>query len=140
MMEYTVLNCSNTSDLNHKVKEMIKNGWIPVGSHVVTVRHIQNKYAGSQHMSTITDSVEYTQTMVKENEDSKMKLVIDSESVDIYIDNGENEEPTHIVYWRIEEIEEDANVALSVANAIHLFYTDKKELLKLIGLNNVNFD
>ena len=36
----------------------------------------------------------------------KLKLAIDSESVNIYIDNGDEQEPTHVCYWHIEEWEE----------------------------------
>jgi len=61
-----------------------------------------------------------------------LKLSIDSESVNIYIDNGDEREPTHIVYWHLDEIEEDASVAISMAYAIHLFYADREELFKRI--------
>lgn len=63
----------------------------------------------------------------------KLRLTIDQESVNIYIDNGEDREPTHIVYWHLDEVEEDANVAISIANAIHLFHTDREELFKSIS-------
>ena len=63
-----------------------------------------------------------------------LKLSIDSESVNIYIDNGDEREPTHIVYWHLDEVEEDANVAISIANAIHLYYTDREELFKRISI------
>jgi len=62
-----------------------------------------------------------------------MNISIDAESVNIYVDNGEKNEPTHIAYWHIDEVEEDASVALSIANAINLFYTDKIKLLETLG-------
>lgn len=62
-----------------------------------------------------------------------MNISIDTESVNIYVDNGEKNEPTHIAYWHIDEVEEDASVALSIANAINLFYTDKIKLLETLG-------
>jgi len=61
------------------------------------------------------------------------KLTIDQESVNIYIDNGEDKEPTHICYWHIEEWEEDSSVAISIFNAIQLYYTNPKKLLKLLN-------
>lgn len=68
-----------------------------------------------------------------------LKLAIDNESVNIYIDNGDDEEPIHVVYWHLDEIEEDASVAISIANAIDLFYRDPKELLsRLDFLNKLN--
>jgi hypothetical protein len=65
---------------------------------------------------------------------SNMVLTIDQESVNIFIDNGENKEPTHICYWHIEEWEEDPSIVISIANAIQLFYTNKKELLNKLEL------
>ncbi len=64
-----------------------------------------------------------------------LKLSIDSESVNIYIDNGEDKEPTHVVYWHEDEwIEDSENVTPAIMQAINLFYTDKKELLNRVGL------
>ena len=71
-----------------------------------------------------------------------LKLAIDSESVNIYIDNGEGEEPTHVVYWHLDEVEEDASVAISIANAIDLYHSDTYELFSVLGLihlyDNIN--
>ena len=50
--------------------------------------------------------------------EEKLKLAIDSESVNIYIDNGGEQDPTHVCYWHIEEWEEDSEVAISIFNAI----------------------
>ena len=74
-----------------------------------------------------TNSVDY----IKRNY-SRMKLAIDSESVNIYIDNGENREPSHICYWHIDEVEEDSSVAISMVNAINLFHTNKLELIETL--------
>ncbi len=63
-----------------------------------------------------------------------LKLAIDGESVNIYIDRGEDKEPVHIVYWNIEEVEEDASVAISIANAIDLYHSNPKELFSRLGL------
>lgn len=60
-------------------------------------------------------------------------MSIDQESVNIYIDNGDKKEPTHIVYWHLNEVEEDATVAISIANAIDLFYRNPEELLSRLG-------
>lgn len=63
---------------------------------------------------------------------TKMKLGIDNESVDIYIDNGDTREPSHICYWYLDEVEEDSSVAISIANAINLFHTDKLKLIETL--------
>jgi hypothetical protein len=62
-----------------------------------------------------------------------MKLAIDGESVNIYVDRGDDKEPIHIVYWHLDEVEEDAEVAISMANAVNIFHTDKKLLLEKLG-------
>lgn len=74
-----------------------------------------------------TQGVDY----IKQNI-NRMKLVIDGESVNIYIDNGETKEPTHVCYWHLDEVEEDANVAISIANAIDLFHTNKMKLVETL--------
>lgn len=64
----------------------------------------------------------------------KLSIAIDQESVNIYIDRGETKEPVHICYWHIEEVEEDASVAISMVNAVHLFHTDPQGLINKLGL------
>ncbi len=63
-MEYKILSSNYHGRLVEQVNKYIKDGWIPVGSHVVNEVRRQNRYSGSQHMDTIIE-VEYTQTMVK---------------------------------------------------------------------------
>lgn len=65
-MDYTILYSSSPSGLTQKVKEHIKEGWIPVGGHQVVELHRQNRFSGSQHMDTRIES-EYSQTMIKES-------------------------------------------------------------------------
>lgn len=62
-----------------------------------------------------------------------LKLTIDNESVNIYIDNGDGKEPTHIAYWHADECEEDGTVMCSVATAIQYYYTDPQKLLETLG-------
>jgi len=68
---------------------------------------------------------------------NKLLLKIDQESVNIYINHGEGKEPTEVVYWHIDEVKEDASVALSMANAINLFHTNPAELFKIRGLSDL---
>ena len=66
-----------------------------------------------------------------------LKLAIDSESVNIYIDNGDDQEPTHVVYWHEDEWLEDAeSVVPAIINAINLFYTNPQELLTKLNINH----
>jgi hypothetical protein len=62
-----------------------------------------------------------------------LSISIDQESVNIYVDNGEDKEPLHIVYWHLDEVEEDASVAISIANTIHLYHTNPQELIDKLG-------
>lgn len=64
---------------------------------------------------------------------ANLKLSFDSGSVDIYVDNGEDNEPTSLIYWISDEWTEDNEVILSVFNAIQLYHTDKVKLLELVG-------
>lgn len=53
----------------------------------------------------------------------KMRLVIDKESVGIYIG------PDELVRWDLDEVKEDETIALVMAKAVELFYTNPKKLL-----------
>jgi hypothetical protein len=63
-MEQIVLTAGSASDLNQKVKDMIEQGWTPVGSHKVVEKHHQLRYSGMQHKDTQIQS-EYSQTVKK---------------------------------------------------------------------------
>tara|TARA_B100000963_G_scaffold73638_1_gene61590 strand:- start:252 stop:455 length:204 start_codon:yes stop_codon:yes gene_type:complete len=60
-----------------------------------------------------------------------LKLRIDQESVNIYVDNGENKDQTNICYWHIDEWQEDSKIATSIFNAIQLYYTKPNKLYEL---------
>ena len=64
-MEYKVIVSQTGEDLTRKVTELIKEGWTPVGGHQVVVRHVQNRFRGTQHVDTIND-IEYSQTLTKQ--------------------------------------------------------------------------
>jgi len=66
---------------------------------------------------------------MKEN----LKISIDNESLNIYIDNGEDKDPIHICYWHIDEVKEDENVAILMIKAVDLFYTNPEKLLSTIN-------
>jgi hypothetical protein len=79
-MEYIILIGHSGQDLTKQVSEKIKEGWKPIGSHHVAIRHEQNRFRGNQHVDTIND-LEYSQTMEKIDEAKKLFWddVIDSE-------------------------------------------------------------
>jgi hypothetical protein len=74
MTQYKIVVSHSGEDLSKKVTELIGDGWKPVGSHQVQVKHQQNRFRGQQHVDTLNE-LEYTQTMVKEN--TKIETPID---------------------------------------------------------------
>ena len=64
-MEQKIITSSSASGLNEKIQKMIEEGWKPLGSHQVVVKHSQNRFAGMQHKDTINE-IEYSQTIIKD--------------------------------------------------------------------------
>lgn len=62
----------------------------------------------------------------------KLAIALDEESVNIYIDKGDDVDPIHVVYYHLDEVEEDASVAIPMINAVHLFHTNPQELVDRI--------
>ncbi len=87
-------------------------------------------YEGCQNNSEFDEdfqSVDYIKQHYEE-----MKLAIDDESVNIYIVNGVDKDVTNVCYWHLDEVAEDSDVAISIANAINLFHTDKLKLVETL--------
>lgn len=64
-MDYKILISHTSEDLTNKVKGYIQDGWKPIGSHQVNVRHQQNRFRGDQHIDTLNE-FEYSQTIIRE--------------------------------------------------------------------------
>lgn len=64
-MKYNVLSTHSPETLVRMVEEKIKEGWKPIGGHLVVETHRQNRYRGSEHIDTLIKS-EYSQTIIKE--------------------------------------------------------------------------
>jgi len=65
-----------------------------------------------------------------------LKLAIDSESVNIYIETGG--EPIHLAYWTLDEWIEDAESSVpATINAVHLFHTSQDMLIEKLGLSEI---
>ena len=61
-----------------------------------------------------------------------LRMYIDIESVCIWtIGSPENEKDVVHLYWHKDDFEEDGDSALSMANALHLYYTNPQELITL---------
>lgn len=66
-MEQKIITSSSASGLNSKIKEMMADGWEPIGSHFVVTTHQQPRYRGNQ-LGDVQYEQEYSQTMKKEIE------------------------------------------------------------------------
>jgi hypothetical protein len=64
-MEQKIITSGSAHGLNEKIEKMISEGWKPLGSHQVALKHSQNRFAGMQHRDTIHE-LEYSQTMTKD--------------------------------------------------------------------------
>jgi hypothetical protein len=51
-MEQKIITSSSASGLNAKIKELIEEGWEPIGSHTISVEEEYAQYAGSQYRRT----------------------------------------------------------------------------------------
>lgn len=69
-MEYKIIVSHSGEDLTRKVNEYIQDGWTPMGSHQVQIRHEQNRFRGQQHVDTLND-LEYSQTIIKTENNEK---------------------------------------------------------------------
>ena len=65
-MQQKIITSGSAHGLNEQIKELIGQGWKPLGSHQAVVKHSQNRFAGTQHRDTLNE-LEYSQTMVKQN-------------------------------------------------------------------------
>ena len=65
--EIKIVTARSASDLTNTVNGLLRDGWKAKGSHQVVTTHMQNRYAGSQHMDT-TYKQEYSLTLIRKNE------------------------------------------------------------------------
>ena len=63
-MEQKIITTNSPERLNSKIKEMIDEGWEPIGSHQVVTIHQQPRYRGNQ-LGDVQYTQEYSQTMRK---------------------------------------------------------------------------
>ena len=96
-MEYKIVSGGSPSDLSTKVNERLNDGWKVVGSHQVVIHREQNRFSGQQHMDTL-NSLEYSQTMVKEFKPNVIEVDVafyhpnDNETIKVYDIEGMTQE------------------------------------------------
>jgi len=68
-----------------------------------------------------------------------LKIARDSESINIYVDNGDDQEPTHIVYWHEDEwLEDPETVVPAMLMAMELFYLGEHvKLFTILGMEHL---
>ena len=64
-MEQLILTSQSASGLNTSIKNMVAQGWTPIGPHQVVEVHHQLRYSGMQHKDTVIE-LEYSQTIKKD--------------------------------------------------------------------------
>lgn len=82
-MQYQIVTAANSKQLMIQVNKHIEKGWKPQGNHIVVESHRQNRFSGTMHKDTIIE-LEYSQTMILEDENDENKIVID---VGVYFDD-----------------------------------------------------
>ena len=87
-MDYKIVSSTYPEGLTSKVKELMEDGWKPIGGHSVVETHRQNRYSGSQHMDTII-KIEYTQSLIKE---------VKRETIEVDVAYYEDEDTNEKVY------------------------------------------
>lgn len=111
---------------------------------------IQDYYEHFENLLTLKENVinflklyYYNLNLIIFDKDlNDLKLDIDCESVNIYFDevvvDEVVEEMISICYYHLDEVVEDAEVSLSMVNAVDLYHTDKNTLLKRLGYTLIN--
>jgi len=69
-MDYRIVISHSGENLTDKVTTLISEGWEPLGSHQTSIRHIQNRFRGDQHIDSLYD-IEYSQTLIKRESQTK---------------------------------------------------------------------
>lgn len=69
---------------------------------------------------------------MKGNIYDSLKIDIDNESLHIFLDISEDN-ICSVAYWHIDEVKEDAEVAISMLNAVQLYYENPKKLVKALN-------
>jgi len=69
-MDYRIVVSHSGENLTDKVMVLISEGWEPLGSHQTSIRHIQNRFRGDQHIDSLYD-IEYSQTLIKRESQTK---------------------------------------------------------------------
>ena len=111
-MEYKIVNGGSPSELTTKVNEKLNDGWELVGSHQVVIHREQNRFSGQQHMDTL-NSLEYSQTMVKEFKPNVIEVDImfkhpdDDETIKVYDVEGMREEFEYELHHLLNPNEND---------------------------------
>lgn len=62
-----------------------------------------------------------------------LRLAIDTESVNIYIERGASMDPINLIYYHEDEVKEDSSEAFTIANVIHEFHTNRTMFLRKLG-------
>ena len=119
-MEQKIITSHSAENLNDKLKNLIKEGWRPIGPHQVVETHHQMRFAGMQHRDTMIDR-EYSLSVQREHTPSDgQKLVIDA-----YVEDLEE-----ILKLKTDDVEDIRNLRTATIQFLSILKEKKKKILK----------
>jgi hypothetical protein len=65
-MDYKIITSTSTDELENKVKQMIKQGWKPIGGVSIGTRIVNDNYK-LPNLNQFKDMVMYIQTIIKDD-------------------------------------------------------------------------
>jgi hypothetical protein len=61
-----------------------------------------------------------------------LQIDIDHESLHIFFTDDEGEVTESVCYWHLDEVKEDEEVAIVMAKAVRLYYTNPEKLVSIL--------
>ena len=120
-MEQKIITSHSAENLNDKLKNLIKEGWRPIGQHQVVEVHHQMRFSGMQHRDT-TINREYSLSVQREHIPSEgQKLVVDA-----YVEDLEE-----ILKTKTDDVEDIRNLRTATIKFLSILKEKEDKVLKL---------
>ena len=119
-MEQKIITSHSAENLNDKLKNLIKEGWRPIGQHQVVEVHHQMRFSGMQHRDT-TINREYSLSVQREHIPSEgQKLVVDA-----YVEDLEE-----ILKTKTDDVEDIRNLRTATIKFLSILKEKEDKVLK----------
>jgi len=136
-MKYCLKVYKSKEDFENRIYERINEGYDSMEAALIDARRALEGKLGSityQSAKVESDDQEEIEIRVGIKKD-RFKLTWDGYALDIYIENGEDKDPTTVVYWVDDEWEEDPETVVpAMVTAMELFYTDPEKIFEKLNL------